>query len=211
MDMYEIVAKNPLLAILRNVPLEKTEDYAQAVVDGGVHFFEVALNSPHGLEQITRLRKKFGDRCLVGAGTAVTVEKARAALAAGAQFLLTPGTPWDVLEYCAENEVMLLPGVLTPTDVALCLEYGFKTMKLFPAGAMPRSYVKDLKGPFDETNYMAIGGVKRENVGEFFDAGCISVGLASGLMPPGAVERCDWQACAGAVAALRQAVEEKRG
>ena len=106
---------------------------------------------------------------------------------------------------------MLLPGVLTPTDVALCLEYGFKTMKLFPAGAMPRSYVKDLKGPFDETNYMAIGGVKRENVGEFFDAGCISVGLASGLMPPGAVERCDWQACAGAVAALRQAVEEKRG
>ena len=211
MDMYEIVAENPLLAILRNVPLEKTEDYAQAVVDGGVRFFEVALNSPHGLEQITRLRRKFGDGCLVGAGTAVTVEKARAALAAGAQFLLTPGTPEDVLEYCAENEVRLLPGVLTPTDVATCLEYGFKTMKLFPAGAMPRGYVKDLKGPFDETNDMAIGGVKRDNVAEFFKAGCISVGLASGLMPTGAVETCDWQACAAAVKALRLAVEQARG
>lgn len=199
MDMYEIVAKHPLLAILRNIPLEKTLDYAGAAVQGGAAFFEVALNSPHALEQITLLRKHFGDRCLVGAGTAITVEKCKAALDAGAQFLLTPGTPVDVFEYCASNDVALLPGVLTPTDVAVSLEFGYKTMKLFPAGSMPPQYIKDLKGPFSGTHYMAIGGVSPSNIRQFFEAGYLSVGLASSLMPKEAVAAGDWDACAAYV------------
>lgn len=195
MDTYELVSKHPLLAILRNVPLEKTIDYAEAAVQGGAPFFEVALNSPNALEQITMLRKHFGDRCSVGAGTAITPEKCKAALDAGAQFLLTPGTPLSVFEYCAKNDVALLPGVLTPTDVATSLEFGYSTMKLFPAGSMPRKYIKDLKGPFDNTNYMAIGGVSPDNIREFFDAGYLSVGLASSLMPKAAVAANDWEAC----------------
>ena len=163
MDMYAITAEHPLLGILRNVPLEKTIDYADAAVRGGVAFFEVALNSPHALEQITMLRKHFGDRCLVG--------------------------------YCADHDIALLPGVLTPTDVAVSLEYGFKTMKLFPAGSMPMSYLKDLKGPFDDTHYMAIGGVNPQNIRQFFDAGYLSVGLASSLMPKDAVAANDWETC----------------
>ena len=90
MDTYDLVSKHPLLAILRNVPLEKTIDYAEAAVQGGAPFFEVALNSPHALEQITMLRTHFGDRCTVGAGTAITVERCKAALDAGAQFLPAP-------------------------------------------------------------------------------------------------------------------------
>lgn len=195
MDMYSIVSQNPLLGILRNVPKEKTLDYAEAAVRGGVAFFEVALNSPDALAQITMLRTHFGDRCLVGAGTAITVERCRAAMAAGAQFLLTPGTPLDVLSYCAAQNIPLLPGVLTPTDVAVCLEYGYRTMKLFPAGSMPKGYLKDLKGPFDDTHYMAIGGVNPDNIRQMLDAGYLSVGLASSLMPKAAVEANDWQAC----------------
>ena len=171
MDMYAITAEHPLLGILRNVPLEKTIDYADAAVRGGVAFFEVALNSPHALEQITMLRKHFGDRCLVGGGTAITTERCRTAVDAGAQFLLTP------------------------TDVAVSLEYGFKTMKLFPAGSMPMNYLKDLKGPFDDTHYMAIGGVNPQNIRQFFDAGYLSVGLASSLMPKDAVAANDWETC----------------
>lgn len=195
MDTYSLVSQHPLLAILRNVPVEKTVDYAEAAVQGGAPFFEVALNSPNALEQITMLRTHFGDRCTVGAGTAITVERAKAALDAGAQFLLTPGTPLDVYEFCARNDVALLPGVLTPSDVATSLEFGFSTMKLFPAGSMPRSYIKDLKGPFDNTHYMAIGGVSPANIREFFDAGYLSVGLASSLMPKAAVAANDWEAC----------------
>ena len=140
MDTHDLVSKHPLLAILRNVPLEKTIDYAEAAVQGGAPFFEVALNSPHALEQITMLRTHFGDRCTVGAGTAITVERCKAALDAGAQFLLTPGTPLDVF-----------------------------------------------------------GGASPANIREFFDAGCIRVGLASSLMPKDAVAANDWEACAAYV------------
>ena len=196
MDMYEVFAQNPLLAILRNVPKEITLDYAGAILKGGVKVFEVALNSPDALEQITMLHKAYGGQCLIGAGTAITVERAQAALDAGAQFLLTPGTPLDVFAFCRDRNVMLLPGVLTPADVAVSLQYGFKTMKLFPAGDMPRSYVKDLKGPFDDTNYVAIGGVTPENIPEFRKAGCLGVGLASSLMPKDKAAARDWDACA---------------
>ena len=204
MDMYEVFAQNPLLAILRNVPKKITLDYAGAILKGGVKVFEVALNSPDALEQITMLRKAYGGQCLIGAGTAITVERAQAALDAGAQFLLTPGTPLDVFAFCRDRNVMLLPGVLTPTDVAVSLQYGFKTMKLFPAGDMPRSYVKDLKGPFDDTNYVAIGGVTPENIPEFRKAGCLGVGLASSLMPKDKVKARDWDACAAYVETLAE-------
>lgn len=199
MDMYEIVKNNPILAILRNIRFETTLDYVEAVVNGGVSFFEVALNSPDALKQISFMRNHFGDRCVVGAGTAITVERCKSALDAGAQFLLTPGTPPDVLAYCATNDIALLPGVLTPVDVATCLEYGYKTMKLFPAGSMPLQYIKDLQGPFDDTNYVAIGGVNPQNIRQFFDAGYIGAGLASSLMPRDAVAACDWDACAAYV------------
>ncbi len=168
----------------------------ETILKGGVKVFEVALNSPDALEQITMLRRAYGGQCLIGAGTAITVERAQAALDAGAQFLLTPGTPLDVFAFCRDRNVMLLPGVLTPADVAVSLQYGFKTMKLFPAGDMPRSYVKDLKGPFDDTNYVAIGGVTPENIPEFRKAGCLGVGLASSLMPKDKAAARDWDACA---------------
>lgn len=204
MDMYEVFAQNPLLAILRNVPKEITLDYAGAIRKGGVKVFEVALNSPDALEQIAMLRKAYGGECLIGAGTAITVERCQTALDAGAQFLLTPGTPVDVLAFCRDHNVMLLPGVMTPTDVAVSLQYGFKTMKLFPAGDLPRSYVKDLKGPYDGTNYIAIGGVTPDNIPEFRAAGCLGVGLASSLMPKDKVKARDWDACAAYVETLAE-------
>ena len=204
MDMYEVFAQNPLLAILRNVPKEITLDYAGAIRKGGVKVFEVALNSPDALKQITMLRKAYGGECLIGAGTVITVERCQAALDAGAQFLLTPGTPVDVLAFCRDHNVMLLPGVMTPTDVAVSLQYGFKTMKLFPAGDLPRSYVKDLKGPYDDTNYIAIGGVTPDNIPEFRAAGCLGVGLASSLMPKDKVKARDWDACAAYVETLAE-------
>ena len=204
MDMYEVFAQNPLLAILRNVPKEITLDYAGAIRKGGVKVFEVALNSPDALEQIAMLRKAYGGECLIGAGTAITLERCQAALDAGAQFLLTPGTPVDVLAFCRDHNVMLLPGVMTPTDVAVSLQYGFKTMKLFPAGDLPRSYVKDLKGPYDDTNYIAIGGVTPDNIPEFRAAGCLGVGLASSLMPKDKVKARDWDACAAYVETLAE-------
>lgn len=183
MNIRKIMKENPLLAIMRNVPVEVTLDYVQAVVDGGVRFFEVALNSKEPLRQIRMMREHFKDEIYVGAGTATTVDRAKAAMEAGAQFLLSPSADEEVLAYSQSEEISLLPGVLTPSDVSRCVKYGFTTLKLFPAGDMPRGYIKSLKGPFDGTEYIAIGGVSCENIHEFFEDGYLGVGLGSNLIP----------------------------
>ena len=206
MDMREIVRENPILAIMRNIPSEKLIDYVDAIKKGGVKFFEVALNTPDALEQIRTLKEHFGDEIILGAGTAINVEKAKAAVEAGAQFLVSPSADIPVLEYCRDHEIPMAPGVLTPTDVSTCVNYGFHVMKLFPAGDMPMSYVKSLKGPFDTTEYIAIGGVNPDNMEEFLRRGCIGIGLGSNMMPKEAVQNCDWEAGTAYVKAMVERV-----
>jgi len=210
LDMRKIVLENPILAIMRNIPLEIVEDYTAAIVDGGLRFFEVALNSKDALKEISLLREKFGQAAYVGAGTAVTADLAKAAVEAGAQFLVSPSTDIDVLEYCRDYKIPFMPGALTPTDVSACLRYGFDTIKLFPAGDMPKGYVKSLKGPFDRAEFVAIGGVKPENMADFFAQGYIGVGIGGNLLPKDAVKDRNWQACSNYAADMLEQIAKFR-
>lgn len=208
MDLKCGLQEAPLLAILRNIPLEITADYGSAVVAGGIRYIEVALNSAHALEQIRILRDTLGSRAHVGAGTAITVDLAKAAVEADAEFLLSPSTDADVLAWCRENGVAMLPGVMTPSDVSVCLRYGFDVLKLFPAGELPMTCVKSLKGPFDNTDYVAIGGVNRENMCEFLRRGCIAVGMSGGLLPKAHVAARDWDGCTAYVRDMMNELRE---
>ena len=208
MDFRTGLRAAPLLAILRNVPTEIAADYAEAAVRGGVKYLEVALNSADALTQITLLREKLDGRAHVGAGTAITVALAKAAVDAGAEFLLAPSTDADVLAWAQENGIPMLPGVMTPSDVSVCLRFGFDVLKLFPAGDLPATYVKSLKGPFDGTDYVAIGGVNRETMGQFLRRGCLAVGMGGNLMPKALVAARDWQGCADYVAETMKELRE---
>ncbi len=192
--MREIIRSNPICAILRGVETGLVIDYAKAVYDAGVRMFEVAMNTEDAAEQIRALRETFGDSAWVGAGTVIDLERCKTAKAAGAQFFLTPSTTVCTLEFCREQDIPLLPGVMTPTDVATCLAYGYSTMKLFPAGDLPMSYIKSLKGPFSGTDYVAVGGVSPKNIRQFFDAGFIGVGIGSSLAPKEFVKDGRWDA-----------------
>ncbi len=207
MKMREIVKENPILAILRGVDDEILFDYAEAIINGGVNFFEVALNSPGALTQISALKKRFGSSIRLGAGTAITVERAKAALEAGAEFLLSPSTNEDVLAFAEDSGIPMLPGALTPTDVSLCVRHGFYTVKLFPAASMPMNYVKNLKGPLDNTEYVAIGGVNADNMTEFIKNGYLGVGLGSNILPYEAVEARNFVAAADYVANLCEKIK----
>lgn len=211
MDLRKVINENPILAIMRNVPYEITLDYAKAIIDGGIRFFEVALNSPDALEQISVLKAAYGQEAYIGAGTAITVERAKAAVEAGAQFLLSPSTDAPVLQYCRDNNIPMLPGALTPSEVTTCLSYGFDVIKLFPAGDMPMGYIKSLKGPLDNTDYVAIGGVNKDNIAEFFRRGFIGVGLGSSILPKEAVANRDWKAASDYVKELRRTIIQVRG
>lgn len=198
-DMKKILKENPVLAILRNVPQEQLFPYVDTVLDGGIRFFEVALNSGDAAEQIRRLKRQFGKDILVGAGTATTVERAEKAVEAGAEFLLSPSADIPVLSYCREHGIALLPGAFTPSEVNTCIAWGCTEIKLFPAGELPPSYVRSLKGPLEQAEYIAIGGVNWGNVLDYLRAGCLGVGMGSALLPGGELK--------GAAAAIRREME----
>ena len=206
--MKSIILQHPICAILRGADPSTVTEYAKAVYQGGVRMFEVAMNSDSAARQIEMLRSAFGDSAWVGAGTVINNERAEAAKAAGAQFFLTPSTTVSTLEFCRKYDIPLLPGVMTPTDVAVCLSYGYSTMKLFPAGDLPLGYIKSLKGPYDGTEYVAVGGVSPANIAQFFKAGFIGVGIGSSLAPKEYAANQQWDKVTEYVAGLVREVRK---
>lgn len=192
--MRDILKNRPICAIMRNVPMDRVADYAEAVCNGGILLFEIAMNTENGAKQIQLLRERFETRpdVWIGAGTVTTKERCRAAEEAGAGFFLTPSVSEYTLQFCRERNIPLLPGVMTPTDVAVCLEYGYDVLKLFPAGDLPESYIRSLKGPFDGTDYVAVGGVNADNIKALLSRGFLGVGIGSNLVPAEYVRNRDW-------------------
>lgn len=191
--MKHILNQCPVVAILRNLPEDLLIPYAESILRGGISVFEVAMNTPDGAGQISALKEHFKESVTVGAGTATTIERIDSALQAGAQFFLTPSVDESILRYFRKKDLDLLPGVMTPSDVALCIKYNYRIMKLFPAGDLPLSYIKSLKGPFEDTDYVAVGGVRGDNLHTFFEHGFIGAGLGSSLIPHHFLEERDWQ------------------
>ncbi len=209
MEIKQIVLDNPILTVMRDIPTDKILSYTKAVMDGGVRFFEVALNSKEALEQIVLLKKYFRNSAYIGAGTAIHIERVKIAVEAGADFILSPSTDEDVLAYCRQNQISLIPGVLTPSDVSKCLRYGFEVLKLFPAGDMPKGYIKSLKGPFEKTEYLAFGGINKDNILEFFNQGYLGVGIGSNMIPKHLIEKNQWAEGSAHVASMVEMIQSR--
>ncbi|QHQ61977.1 bifunctional 4-hydroxy-2-oxoglutarate aldolase/2-dehydro-3-deoxy-phosphogluconate aldolase [Anaerocolumna sedimenticola] len=190
--MRNIIKENPIVAIMRNIPLSITTEYIESIARGGINCFEIALNSQDAVNQIKQARQISNKDLLIGAGTVLSVEDVKKSLDAGAQFLLSPSINTEVLEYCAINKVKLLPGVMTPTDVSNCIRYGFDVLKLFPASDLPLNYINSLKGPFDKTDYVAVGGVNTKNFTEFLNRGFLGVGIGSNLVSKEHLHNRQW-------------------
>lgn len=185
--MPEILEKQllaaPVVAIARHVPTDRLLPAAHALYKGGVRFVEVTLNSQGALEGIAALAAEFaGTDMVIGAGTVIGRENAEAALAAGARFLVCPHTDPAVIAAALEADALPLPGVMTPTDMAMATAAGAKILKLFPAGALGVAYVKQVRGPFNKVPLLAVGGVDLKNAADYLAAGCVGLGLGSALV-----------------------------
>lgn len=197
--MEQLFRNHKICAILRGLPDDVCIPYAKAAYQGGIRIFEVAMNSEHAARQLEMLIMNLGRDAIVGAGTVTDIGRCEEAKAAGAAFILTPSVSVSVLKYCSSHNIPLLPGVMTPSEVALCVEYGYRTMKLFPAGDLPPAYIKSLKGPFDGTEYVAVGGVRSDNIKMFLDNGFIGVGIGKGLIPDEFGKKGMWEESASYV------------
>ena len=171
-----------LIMILRNIQPDKTEAVTDALLAAGVSLFEITMNSPSALNEINNCKKKYDGKIYIGAGTVLNKKDAKAAGEAGAEFIVTPNTDRQVIEYCAANGLPCFPGAMTPTEIALAMDYGAKFIKIFPASSLGPKYIKELTGPFNRARFVAVGGINADNAKEFINAGCVGVGAGGGIL-----------------------------
>jgi len=156
-------------------------DGATTLVEEGLNVIEVTLNSPAALENIGLLRSAFGDAALIGAGTCRDAAQVSAALEAGAQFTVAPNLDRRSVELALERDRLHLPGVFTGSEVADALRFGASMLKLFPCDAHGPVLLRALSAPFDDVEFVAVGGVDAGNLSGYFAAGAVAVGLGSAV------------------------------
>lgn len=210
-EVLEQVQRRGVIAILRRLPEAAVAPVVDALLQGGVTGIEITLDNDHALHTIAWLRSTFGARIQVGAGTVLTAAGLRDAVAAGAQYLLSPHLDVDLLECAADLGCPMVPGVLTPSEVALSKQHGAEVLKLFPAGALGSAYLKDLLGPFHGTAFIPTGGVSDRNAGEFIRAGAVALGAGSSLVTAADVEEGRWACITAKAQALVDTVAAARG
>lgn len=163
----------------------------RAVVDaldaGGVRAVEVTMTVPGAIERIAELARSIPARLVLGAGTVLDAATARAAVLAGARYVVSPVFREEVLLACREHDVAVLPGCFSPTEVLAAWEAGADVVKVFPATALGPAYFRDLRGPLPRVKLMPTGGVSLENAGEWIRAGAVAIGVGTALVDGRAV------------------------
>ena len=175
-----------MIAILRGVEPDAAVDVADAVVDGGVTALEVTADTPDVAETIGALADRFDD-ALVGAGTVLDAETARAVQLAGAEFLVTPTVDAGVIEAANRYGTPVAAGAFTPTEAVEASEAGADFVKVFPAATGGPDHVAALGGPLPQVPLVPTGGVGPANAGEYVDAGAVAVGVGSAIVDGDAV------------------------
>lgn len=181
-----------IVAVIRAKSGELLVDVAEALLAGGVDAIEVTFTVPKAAEAIEKVADKLGDRILLGAGTILDAETAQVAIAAGAQYLVSPTVNLDVIRFCKRHGKLSLPGALTPTEVVTAWEAGADVVKIFPSDVGGAKYLKALKAPLPQIRMMPTGGVTLETAADFLKAGACALGVGGNLVEQAALERRDF-------------------
>lgn len=211
--LYEVIAREKIVAILRGVPKERLEGVILALHRGGIRLLEITFDQRSNQRheetgEAIRLAKRLCPDLHVGAGTVMSTADVNAAFAAGAEFVLAPNVNREVIGKAVSLGMMAIPGAMTPTEIVDAYACGAEIVKLFPAGDLGLSYVKSVMAPVSHVPLMAVGGVDLGNVKEFLAAGMMSAGIGSALTNRKLIADGDWD---GLTALARQYVEAARG
>lgn len=180
-----------MVAIIRASSSEQIVNVARALYEGGVDVLEVTFTVPNVLDIIAAVKKELGKNVLIGAGTVLDPETARAALLAGAEFIVSPTVNTEVIQLCKRYDKLSLPGAFTPTEILTAWEAGADIVKVFPADVGGPNYLKAIHGPLPQIRLLPTGGVDLTTIDAFFKAGACAVGLGSALVEKKAVDTGD--------------------
>lgn len=183
--MCEIIGeieRHRLIGILRGVTLDIVDELGAILFEGGLRVVEVTCDNFQAPEMIRRLRA-ISNEWYVGAGTVLDEATGRSAIAAGAQFLVTPTVREDVIRTGRRYGKPVIIGAMTPTEVLTAYEMGSSLVKVFPAACLGPRYIQQLRGPLPNVPLVAVGGIDSRNARLYLDAGCVAVGVGSALVP----------------------------
>ncbi|QDT42424.1 KHG/KDPG aldolase [Gimesia alba] len=189
-DFTQVIDRGAV-AIIRAQSGELLVDVSKAIYAGGLDVIEVTFTVPGVLDILAQVKRELGDKILLGAGTVLDPETARAAILAGAEFIVTPTVNTDVIELCNRYDKLIMTGALTPTEVLTAWEAGADIIKVFPAFVGGPAYLKALHGPLPQIPLMPTGGVDLETLPAYLNAGACAVGLGSSLVTKQMVESGD--------------------
>jgi len=189
-EIIKMVEKEKIIVIVRGINQKDSIPIAEALVEGGIRFLEVTMNTIGALEIISEWRDHFThDNVFIGAGTVLDTEMASAAIHAGAQYIVTPNLDEDVVELSCREGIEIFPGVMTPTEILKALKAGANAVKLFPMGSLGLNYLKEIRAPLSDVKIVATGGVDLNNIRDYFQHGVIGVGIGSNIINKSLIEK----------------------
>lgn len=191
-DLQHVLDRG-LVAIIRAPSGEQLVQVSEALVAGGIDVIEVTFTVPGILDILKEVRSALGDRILLGAGTVLDTESARAAILAGAEFLVTPTVNVDVIKLARRYDKLVMSGAFTPTEILTAWEAGADIVKVFPADVGGPPYLKAVHGPLPHVRLLPTGGVNLDTLAAFVNAGACAVGLGTALVEKAALEQRDMQ------------------
>lgn len=174
------ILEHKIIAIIRCVEPKDVLNIVHALYEGGVRVLEITLNSQGALKSIKDIESKWGDLITVGAGTVMDCDSAKAAIAVGAKFIISPIVDDETIKVTKQNGIVSIPGAFTPSEIVRAHRHGGDIIKVFPAPSP--AYFKNLFGPFQDMPLMPTGGIELGNIIEFKNAGAIAFGIGSALV-----------------------------
>lgn len=182
-DVLRRIRDTGLIPVVRAESADQAMRAVEAIQAGGVDVLEVTMTVPGAIGVIEQLAKAYGEEALIGAGTVLDPETARACIQAGAQFIVSPALNEETIAFCRDNDVAVFPGALTPTEVVRAWNAGADAVKVFPAGAVGgASYLKALKAPLPQIELVPTGGVSLKTAADFIKAGAMALGVGADLV-----------------------------
>jgi 2-dehydro-3-deoxyphosphogluconate aldolase/(4S)-4-hydroxy-2-oxoglutarate aldolase len=176
-----------IVAVVRSADASQLVGVVAARAEGGISVAEITMTVPDALEVLRQVRRQLGDRVLLGAGTILDAETGRAALLAGAEYLVAPTFNPEVIRLCRRYDKLVMPGALTPTEILAAWEAGADIVKVFPADVVGPAFFKALRGPLPQIRLMPTGGVDLNTAAAFLQAGACCLGVGGQLVEPRAI------------------------
>ncbi len=182
-DVIQQMKEIGVVPVVRAGSADEAMQAIEAIRKGGVSVLEITMTVPGALKVIEQVSARYGSDVLVGAGTVLDADTARACILAGAQFVVSPALILETIECCRRYSVAVLPGALTPTEVVQAWTAGADFVKVFPAGALGgASYIKALKAPLPQIELVPTGGVSLKTAADFIKAGASALGVGTDLV-----------------------------